>query len=336
VTCALAASGLVAMASCFPGYSFLAAGAADDAGGDAALVDGTAADATSDAGATPDTALPGTGEGGTADGAPPSGMVAIHGGTFDFIVNGPSLHATLDYDFYIDAKEVTVARFKQWVTAGLPLPCSGSQPCALDTKAPYATAMYWDPAWNTVASEPDFTGGPDCGNVGGLDVATFVQQSPDAYPVTCVNWAQAAAFCWSEHKRLPTTTEWYYVATGAGAWATAYPWGTATPDCTVAILDTCSWPQPVGTAGPQIMGVYDLIGSVSEWTWDSIDPAFTYPLDATDFAGLAFDGGVDTRNSFWINSQYSSAASTLDGVAAAGPKPQYGWPNLGFRCAMTQ
>jgi formylglycine-generating enzyme required for sulfatase activity len=331
---------LGALASCFPGYLFSAGGAPGDGG----FETGWEPDASVDV-ATPETAIPETAPpeaGPPTDGGPPVGMVAFGPGSFDFVVNGPTLHATLDYSFAIDQEEVTVARFRRWVDHGRPVPCTGTVPCPLDTRAPYAAAMLWDPAWNQQASSGDYSGGPDCMSQGGQDVATYALPNSDAYPMTCVNWAEAAAFCWSDGKRLPTTTEWYYVATGAGAYATAFPWGSATPTCQQAILDyggySCGWPVAVGTAAPQIMGVYDLVGSVSEWTWDSIDPAFTYPLDATDFAGLPYDptGGIAGRNSFWVASGYNTYAQTLDTVAMAGPEPQYGWPNVGFRCAATQ
>jgi formylglycine-generating enzyme required for sulfatase activity len=341
VCAALAASGLVAMASCFPDYTFLPAGAGD-AGGDVALdrttpPDATTAmDATPDAGPLADTAQA---EAALPDAGPSDAMVPFDGGSFDFVVTVQPIHATLDYAFEIDVEEVSVARFKSWVVAGMPVPCSGTQPCALDGRAPYDTTMYWNPAWNSLAQSDDYMGGANCPDVPSMGIATYATGTSDADPVTCVNWAQAAAFCWSDHKRLPTTTEWYYVATGAGAHATEFPWGTTMPDCSVAILTNlgtpCTFPEPVGTTLAQISGVHDLIGDVSEWTWDSIDSNFSYPPDATDYAGRPFDGGVDARNSFWVNSSYNTNAMTLDSVASAGPEPQYGWPDVGFRCART-
>jgi formylglycine-generating enzyme required for sulfatase activity len=361
---ALAASGLVAMAACFPDYSFLPAGAmppdaatpdALSGGGDGATGPDATVDAAGD-GPGADTGVPESATGDAPsdavtppwDGAPPDGMVAFQDGSFDFVVQGATVHATLDYSFEIDAAEVTVARFRAWVHSGMHLPCGGSLPCALDPRAPYHTAMFWDPLWNGLVTSPDYTGDhqscPDLANGG---FATYARSdgsaASEAVPVTCVNWAQAAAFCASEGKRLPTTTEWYYVATGGGTRLDQYPWGgMATPDCTRAITDYddagCGFPVPVGTAQAQISGVFDLIGSVSEWTWDAVVSdagTIPYPPDATDYPGPAFQGDAADRGSFWIESSYNSNPSTLDSVANGGGEPQNGWPDLGFRCART-
>jgi formylglycine-generating enzyme required for sulfatase activity len=273
-------------------------------------------------------------------------MVAFQDGSFDFVVQGATVHATLDYSFEIDAEEVTVARFRAWVNSGKHPPCMGSQPCQLDTKAPYNKAMLWDPAWNGLAAANDYTGDAGCPDLANGGFATYAlsdgSAGSEAVPVTCVNWAQAAAFCFSEGKRLPTTTEWYYVAMGGGARPDEYPWGgTVTPDCTRAITDYddagCGFPVPVGTASAQIPGVFDLIGSVSEWTWDAVvsDAGIPYPPDATDYPGPAFQGMPANRGSFWIESSYNSNPATLDSVANGGGESQYGWPDLGFRCAHT-
>jgi formylglycine-generating enzyme required for sulfatase activity len=346
-------SAVLATASCFPDYSFLPPGATTPDGGDAAPgPDGTTPrDATSDvapAESGPPDAAPtdasdsGPGESGPGDGGPPNTMVAFGPGSFDFVVGGQLVHATLDYKFAIDAQEVSVARFKAWVNAGMPINCTGT-PCALDSKPPYDTQMFWDPGWDSLAASGDYTGNADCPDVPTMGMPTYPN---DSYPVTCVNWAQAVAFCAFEQKRLPTTTEWYYVATAAGSYPRGYPWGTSpTPDCTRAVLDygggnDCHYPVAVPAAVAQTSGVYDLLGDVSEWTWDAVAQGSTvsYPPDATDYAGLAFDGGggVPSRNSFWINSSYSTTPAALESVDRAGPEAQYGYPDLGFRCARTE
>jgi formylglycine-generating enzyme required for sulfatase activity len=338
-------------AGCFPDYSFSAADAATpdaanpeggdasppdatiptDAAPDAAPLDAAPSDATD--GGIEDTAPPG-------DSAPSSPMVSFEGGAFDFVVNTvPAIHATLDYDFAIDAEEVTIARFLAWVDAGMPVPCTGSQPCALDTKTPYRTAMYWDPAWNTIAKSSDYMGASaGCQTTLLGDIVAYEQPDAGGYAVTCVNWAQAVAFCAWDKRRLPTTTEWYYVATGKGVNASDFPWGDAMPDCTLAVVgnlgNPCAYPVAAGTTRAQIPGVYDLIGDVAEWTWDSIDPNLSYPPDATDYVGLPVDGGIAGRNTFQIYSAYSTNLMTLDSVASTAD-PRFGSADVGFRCAKT-
>jgi formylglycine-generating enzyme required for sulfatase activity len=364
---ALAAPMLATVVSCFPDYTFALPGSdASDAsdggsgsegtadaigdfapggdappdvasGDDASLESATTDDGGGEATSPPDASADG---GPPPDATPPSSMVNITGGSFDFVVNGTTVHETLDYNFKIDAYEVTVARFKAWVDRQMPLPCGGGGPCALDTKLPYASTMIWDPAWITQAQSQDFNGASDCGNEGTVSIATYKQPNASALAVTCVNWAQAVAFCAFEGKRLPTTAEWYYVATGAGVHRTEYPWGSAQPDCNLAILDLnptyCGYPNAAGTARAQISGVYDLIGGVDEWTWDSIDSSLAYPPDATDYAGRSYDGGVGGRGSFWVKSAFDDTPATLDSLATSGAMPDYGWTDLGFRCAQTE
>jgi formylglycine-generating enzyme required for sulfatase activity len=366
---------LAVIVSCFPGYTFATAEAdgsnAGDAGygpeamsdasgdntvppGDDAAPDTTAGDdggpetATGDDGANETSTPPGDGATEVAppsDAAPPNAMVPITGGSFDFVLNGgpsgPSVHETLDYNFEIDAYEVTVARFKAWVDQQMPLPCSGGgTACALDTKPPYLKSMVWNPLWIAQAQSHDYTTGPDCGNEGPPSVATYLQPNASALAVTCVNWAQAVAFCAFEGKRLPTIAEWYYVATGAGVHRSEYPWGSAPPDCTRAILalngGNCGYPNAAGTAQSQISGVFDLIGGVDEWAWDSIDSNLSYPPTGIDYAGRSYDGGVGARGSFWIKSAFDDTPATLDSLGVSGAMPDYGWSDLGFRCARTQ
>jgi formylglycine-generating enzyme required for sulfatase activity len=369
---ALCAPMLAAAVSCFPGYTFTTAEAdgsdaaeagygpdamadasgdntvptGDDAAPDTSVGDDGGPDtATGDDAANDASAPPGDGATEVAppsDAAPPNAMVPITGGSFDFVVNGrDTLHETLDYNFEIDAYEVTVARFKAWVDQQMPLPCGGGgAACALDTKAPYVNSMFWNPLWIAQAQSHDFAAGPDCGMEGAPSIATYPQTHGSSLAVTCVNWAQAVAFCAFEGKRLPTIAEWYYVATGAGVHRSEYPWGSAQPDCTRAILalsgGNCGYPNAAGTAQAQISGVFDLIGGVDEWTWDSIDSNLSYPPTATDYAGRSYDGGAGARGSFWVKSAFDDNPATLDSLGVSGAMPDYGWSDLGFRCARTQ
>jgi formylglycine-generating enzyme required for sulfatase activity len=357
---------LAAVVSCFPNYTFGTSGpdASDvgdggygpettsDGSGDSTVPvgDDAAPDVTTgdDAGPGDDVAsetssppVDSATEGAPpSDAAPPNAMIPITGGSFDFVLGSATVHETLDYNFEIDAYEVTVARFKAWVDQQMPLPCGGGGPCPLDTKAPYSTTMIWNPSWIAQAQSHDYAAGTDCGNEGPPSVATYLQPNPSALAVTCVNWAQAVAFCAFEGKRLPTVAEWYYVATGAGVHRSEYPWGSAPPDCSLAILalggNNCGYPNAAGTAKAQISGVFDLVGGVDEWAWDSIDTNLTYPPDATDYAGRAYDGGAGGRGSFWIKSAFDDTPATLDSLAMSGAMPDYGWSDLGFRCARTQ
>jgi formylglycine-generating enzyme required for sulfatase activity len=93
----------------------------------------------------------------------------------------------------------------------------------------------------------------------------------DDNPVNCVDRGQAAAYCASLNKRLPTDEEWE--AAARGPQGAEYPWGSASPSCDKAVFG-----HPPGNACPGYgtariastpatpLGIFDLAGNVWEWT----------------------------------------------------------------------
>ena len=266
------------------------------------------------------------------DGNPLSNMVQVDGGTFYFQVEpinaGSNLdaQATLGYTIAIDRTEVTVGDFTRWVSAGKPVPCDG---CTLDPGGPYVGVMLWEPSvWGTtdvdVQADNTYTGN-GCVN----SEVTF--GTTDGYPVTCVTWPQALAFCAWEHKRLPTDTEWRFFATGGGTRA-PYPWSGTQVDCMHVVDQGCVFPALAGSAtqGASKDGVLDLVGSLSEWLWDGYKAgAYSYPANA----GLNYPGpSQDAGGHVYVDSNYNSTNidSTLSGPNGDGTG---GFGDCGFRCA---
>lgn len=268
-------------------------------------------------------------------------VVSIDGGTFYFQVlsgSGPSLvdaQATLDYTLAVDQYEVTVGQFQHWVGAGMPVPTTDGTP--LDPGGKYPM-MAWSQSWNAAAQDTNYGNASVCNEPGGKG-PTYGKGNPD-YPMNCSTWMQALAYCWWDgQKRLPTDTEWRVVATSEGRDTSAYPWGTPSPTCSLAIYDDgseCGFPVKVGTAGAQTLdGVFDIVGSVQEWIWDFVPAtgSYVYPASAgTDYAGP--DGGNGRQ---WLGGDYSTAGSALTSYQAgkSSAEPAENFDDMGWRCVKT-
>jgi formylglycine-generating enzyme required for sulfatase activity len=113
----------------------------------------------------------------------------------------------------------------------------------------------------------------------------------DEWPMNCVDWSVARAFCAFVAGDLPTESQWEYAASGSGD-ENLYVWGSEEPTCdasvygrsggddTIGSHDECSalgtGPRPatLGSAGLDTtsQGLVDLAGNLSEWTLDTFVP----------------------------------------------------------------
>ena len=352
------------LAACFPAYEIANGSDAGDSGG-AGNADGGDATTSADGAPANDASGDGPGpDGGDASldapvdvvilevGPPPDAMTVVPQGTYGFLLDPQGLgeqatfqdaSAHLDYAFAIDDYEVTVGRFRAWVSTGMPLPEAGAP---LDP-GPYRSVMIWDATWGQWATDTAFVdgGGMGCSPGPSALAPTYSRNTAlvDAFPVSCINWFQAVAFCAFEGKRLPTETEWRIVAQGEGQYLT-YPWGNSPdPDCSYATMDPdggCEFPVPVGSAsdGVALGGVYDLAGSLSEIFWDRTPQGteFAYPSGTqTDYYGQALqvmpsDSFVAVE-SYYLGPQIPYAARGLEAewTGSLTPAPAV----MGFRCA---
>lgn len=105
--------------------------------------------------------------------------------------------------------------------------------------------------------------------VGCAAQSTFGKAETEDYPMVCVDFAEARAYCEFRQKRLPTIGEWEWAARG-GNEARPYPWGDAPPKDQLcwAGAQKQSMACPVGSypAGDSAQGLKDMSGNVLEFT----------------------------------------------------------------------
>lgn len=132
------------------------------------------------------------------------------------------------------------------------------------------------------------------------------------YPMNCVTWEQAGAFCAWLGARLPTGDEWEYAARSGEA--RLYPWGSAAPEPRHARFAQFTGTAAVATlpAGQTKWGLFDVAGNVAEWT-------------STQPDGVR----VEVRGGAWNYPARQLRTSARRLVSAST------WTtDLGFRCAL--
>jgi formylglycine-generating enzyme required for sulfatase activity len=265
----------------------------------------------------------------------------VSGGTlyrgYDVATDGsyPDMsHPATVSDFRLDRYEVTVGRFRQFVTAGM-----GTQampPSAGTGAHPSIANSGWDASWNGSFA-------PDTAALEGAlvcDSDANWTASPGANenrPINCVTWFEAMAFCVWDGGYLPTELEWHYAASG-GSEQRAYPWssppGDLTLDCTHSNYQPATGAcVPAGTnnvgltspAGDGAWGQADLSGNVDEW--------------ALDWYGLYANPCNDCANLFtaaqrvYRGGDFLDAASYLRAAFRNFQTPAVRFGYLGMRCA---
>jgi formylglycine-generating enzyme required for sulfatase activity len=119
--------------------------------------------------------------------------------------------------FKLESFEVTVGRFRSFVTAGLGT--STTAPTVGAGAHPKIAGSGWQATWNsllpldTPALKQVLTGG----------TWTDAAGANEHKPITNVPWMVAFAFCAADGARLPTQAEWDFAAAG-GADQRVYPW----------------------------------------------------------------------------------------------------------------
>jgi formylglycine-generating enzyme required for sulfatase activity len=295
--------------------------------------------------------------GGADGGVGPSdccGSFGVKGGSFDRSYDGvstgiatnPNYTATVN-DFRLDAYEVTVGRFRAFVSAGYMPPAGSGKHAYLSGGAGLtnvgggdagASEPGWSTSWdaNLETSAADWNtalSGASCPGT----MWTNAAAGNEHRPINCVTWYEAYAFCIWDGGFLPSEAEWNYAAAG-GSQQRAYPWSGLTDAGTTSTAIDCGHanynkpcspaPNDVGSQSPLGDGRFgqaDLAGNVSEWTLDSFAAYVTPCVDCSNVAPL---GSPVQRG----GSYNGVALSVLASYRASGsPSTRDG--SVGFRCA---
>jgi formylglycine-generating enzyme len=214
--------------------------------------------------------------------------------------------------YCIDSTEVTVAQYMQFVADAGPAGNFGQIPVC---------------AWNAGF-------GPDtAGTIDSRCTPANVDPSTRAdYPMTCVNWCEAVAYCEWAGKRLcgaigggsvpygsaDTGSQWFLAC--ASTQGDEYPNDSNDGgSCQLKKSGTA----PVGTVGcnGSYPGLSDMVGNVEEWT-DSCDTSGQTP----DGGGTSFDQCHELGDEF---------ENFFGGAGCAATDSDYRnetWAGIGFRC----
>ena len=153
----------------------------------------------------------------------------------------------------------------------------------------------------------------------------------DSHPVVCVSWADANAYAqWlgsrlHAHYRLPTHAEWLRALRYKGAGVEACAQGNLAEDKRAVFRkddEGCSdgfeHTAPVGKFKPNRIGIYDLVGNVSEWT-----------LDCKNGRASADDGAACSDRMFSGSSWRDDAGRDAEDQDDADSET--GYTTIGFR-----
>jgi formylglycine-generating enzyme required for sulfatase activity len=251
--------------------------------------------------------------------------------------------------FLLDKYDVTIQRFRQFVDAvespdgGLtwtPPAGSGKHVHLNGGQGLADGALGYEPGWVAADSANISLATSDLQSC--TDFWDYVPYASganaDPWPMACVNWYEAYAFCIWDGGFLPSTVEWEYAAAG-GQQMREYPWGSTAPsNYSYAIYGqdylyppsggdgaTQQW-APVGTAnlGAGLWGQFDLVGNAFQWLLD--DPTAP-PSTCTDCAS------IDSATATFGGGAWDTTLSTIHPWAYTPSQAKILRGEYGFRCA---
>jgi sulfatase modifying factor 1 len=240
-------------------------------------------------------------------------------------------HSVTVSSFTLDKYEVTVGRFRQFLAAYE----AGWRPVDGDGAHPNIEGSGWDSAWNASLPADGTTLTTNLKCDPSYQTWTNTAGPNEEYPINCVNWYEAMAFCLWDGGRLPTEAEWEYAAAG-GSEERLYPWGSALPS-----VETARANSSYSDASPYIQvgshptgagkwGQEDMAGSMYEWVYDGYQEDWysTPESRGVDVSCLIAPSYRVRRGGTWGGFDEMLRAAFRDPYL-----PENRYYRLGFRCA---
>lgn len=191
----------------------------------------------------------------------------------------PAAHASSHHTTpraHLDSRTVHGLEFVRLPSGSFVMGCAtGDTQCERDEKpgqvvqiSSFFLARTETPAWAWRQCEAEGA----CRPRRSLDLRCLYINQSDEYPIVCVDYADAEAFCKWLGGRVPTTAEWEYAAkSGADV---LYPWGNAPISDERARYGHLAGLAPVDShrAGDTPWGLTQMAGNVLEWTATDYSP----------------------------------------------------------------
>lgn len=253
-------------------------------------------------------------------------------------------HSASISSFRLDTYEVTVGRFRQFVTAGNGTQVHPPAAGAGARKLNGATGQGgWDSTWNSMLTADSTSLAAALRCSAPYETWTDLPSDSDNRPITCVTWFEAMAFCIWDGGFLPTEAESMFAASG-GSQQRAYAWSnpaaSTTVNCSIANYGDDTWPKiacnaagamrvgAMSPAGDGAFGQADLGGNAIEWVFDWAWPWADGPCN--DCANLS-----PARSERRLRGGgYQDAKGSMRAASAFNAyTPDYRDPETGFRCA---